>query len=188
MAAAPPVTASVEPAPAVEQEREAQPETRPPPPETALDSPPPGLDLEVEAKPVRVGNRWAVDLKLRVHVRGTGTFEIGSTPAIHLWGEVSGPDGPRTLFSDGCSTDLSLEESDFRMDAGAKKTLVRRFGGDPDDLDEFVGGESLTLHVGLCHVGLPDGRWLDIPAATVAVETPSKGRPRVTVTPARAAD
>lgn len=166
------------PAPSVAPEPSQAPEPSPDPEPIELSGPPPGLSLEVKATPVRVRGRWVVDLELRAHVTGSEPFDIGSTPAPHLYGEYASGAG----FSDGCAADLSLEES--QLEPGERRSFTRRFGADDfEHLDEI---EAVDLRVGLCNVGLPDGRWLDVPAATVRIENAKskKGRPKVIVTPA----
>lgn len=148
--------------------------------ELELGGPPPGLTLEVHAKPIRVRERWAVDLQLHVRVHGPQPFTVGSKPAPHLSGEHTNADGSQSGFADGCSSDLAITDS--RLGPGARKTFSRRYGTDP--LETLDPGDAVELHVGLCHVGLPDGRWVDVPAATVVVRVPSNGgQPTVTVTP-----
>jgi hypothetical protein len=143
-----------------------------------LVAPPPGLDLRVEAKPVRLREGWGLDLSLHARVRGPQPFRIASAPAPHLSGALLSGGVEISGFSDGCRTELGADDPEVRP--GERRTFTRRHGR--RTLEAVSPGETLELQVGLCNVGLPNGRWSDVPAATVVLEVPERGPPKVTVT------
>lgn len=144
-----------------------------------LEGPPPGLELAVAASLVRVRGGWGVDVKLEAHVWGPEAFDLGGRPTPHLRGEHRGADGAVSAFSDGCTSEIGRKTE---LTPGDRRTYRRRYG---DGLLEATPrGETLTVEVALCHAGLPSGQWVRIPAATIVVEVPERGRPKLRVTPA----
>lgn len=172
----PPQPSAPESTPSVEKQPAAEPRAAEPPDPGALEGPPEGLRFEIDAEPFRSGVGWGLRITLVAQGLSHEPFDVSSQPAPNLWGERRYPDGTQTGFGDGCAPGV---QPDTLLSRGKKRRFVRRFGD--DEFDSVKPGETLTLRVGLCNVGLPDGRWLDVPAATVVIAAPESGKPTVDV-------
>ena len=179
-AAAPSPSPEAPPPDAAPPSPPAQPEPAPEPepePEPALEPEPEpldfsGLELSVSAKVRERGDGWLLRLRLRASASGERTFLVSSAPAPHVHGRVRYADGSESEFADGCWSDLS-EDLDEALSPGEARTFEREIGG--EELGVYEVGDRVALDVGLCHVGLDDGRWGDALGPVVHVEIGAAG-------------
>lgn len=143
-----------------------------------LTGPPRGLRLDVGVTPIRVRGGWSVDVRLEAAADGTQTFDLAGVPTPNFSGETRHQNGETSGFMDGCGADFSEQATVLRP--GQIRVFDRRLG---DDSSTVAGrGETLTLQVELCQVGLPDGRWERVPAGQIVLEVTDANKPLVTIT------
>ncbi|PRQ06224.1 hypothetical protein [Enhygromyxa salina] len=171
----PEIRAPVErsPAPAASETSEADSPREPKP----LTGPPPGLSVVVDATPVRTEGGYALDLRVVVTVTEGPGFDLAGLPAPNLTGETTDRSGSAGGFADGCYASF---DGSTVVRRGESRVFERRHG--ENVLDVTQPGQTLTLEVGLCRVGLPDGRWEPVPAAEVVLEVSDSSVAQVSVT------
>lgn len=137
------------------------------------------LVLRVEARPVKMGAGFGLDLTLNAEVTGVTPVTIDRQPAPHVAGLRFEAGAERSAFADGC-----YAAAPTTVAPGEARRFERRIGAGPGEA--VPPGQSLRLEVGLCDVALGAGERGAVRAATVTLTVAPGGRPTVTIeAPAR---